>query len=79
MELQPSKLEQNISSRLLNLLLPCRNQMDNEQEGKDKFMLNSDKTSSAHMNLYYFLGVLMGVCIRTGSKMILDLPRIVWK
>ena len=42
-------------------------------------MLNSEKSSSSHLNLYYFLGVLMGVCIRTGAKMILDLPKVVWK
>ena len=42
-------------------------------------MLNSEKTSSSDLNLYYFLGILMGVCIRTGAKMILDLPRMVWK
>lgn len=79
MELQPNKLEQNISQHLLSLLLPCRNQLDNEQEGKDKFMLNSKKNSSSDLTLFYFLGVLMGVCIRTGAKMILDLPRVVWK
>ena len=79
MELQPGKLEQSVSSRLLNLLLPCSNQLYNEQEGKDKFMLNSEKTSATDLNQYYFLGVLMGICIRTGAKMILDLPRIVWK
>ena len=79
MELQPSKLEQRVSNRLLNLLLPCSNQLYNEQEGKDKFMLNSEKTSAADLNLYYFLGVMMGICIRTGAKMILDLPKIVWK
>lgn len=79
MELQPTKLEQSVSSRLLSLLMPCTNQLYNEQEGKDKFMLNSEKTSSSDLSLYYFLGVLMGVCIRTGAKMILDLPRMVWK
>jgi len=42
-------------------------------------MLNSEKTSSSDLNLYYFLGVLMGICIRTGAKMILDLPRMIWK
>lgn len=42
-------------------------------------MLNSAKSSSGNINLFYFLGVLMGICIRTGAKMILDLPRIVWK
>lgn len=79
MELQPSKLEQSVSNNLLDLLLPCSNQTYNESEGKDKFVLNSDKTSSSHLNQFYFLGVLMGACIRTGSKMILDLPKIVWK
>ena len=79
MELEPSKLEQRVSSNLLDLLLPCSNQLYGEQEGKDKFMLNSEKSSASSLNLYYFLGVLMGICIRTGAKMILDLPRVVWK
>lgn len=42
-------------------------------------MLNSEKTSSTFLSHYYFLGVLMGICIRTGAKMILDLPKVFWK
>lgn len=42
-------------------------------------MLNSEKNSAEDLNQYQFLGVLMGICIRTGAKMILDLPKMVWK
>jgi len=42
-------------------------------------MFNSKLQNAAYLNQYYFLGVLMGVCIRTGAKMILDLPRVIWK
>lgn len=29
--------------------------------------------------MFEFLGILMGVCIRTGAHLTLDLPQFVWK
>ena len=28
---------------------------------------------------FYFLGILMGICIRTGVCLPIDLPRSIWK
>ena len=31
------------------------------------------------MSLYEFIGILMGCCIRTGTHLALDLPKMFWK
>jgi hypothetical protein len=50
-----------------------------EQVGADRFVLNSKRTSPKDLGQYYFLGIMMGVCIRTGTIMMLDLPKSFWK
>jgi hypothetical protein len=42
-------------------------------------VLSPNKNSSHDLSLYEFLGILMGVCIRTGAHLNLDLPQFVWK
>jgi hypothetical protein len=79
-ELQPDKEKREKSGDdLLGLLLPCTNQKDNEQIGKDRFVLNTLKTSNKDLNHFYFLGILMGICIRTGVSLPVDLPMSIWK
>lgn len=78
-ELQPTKLEQGTSGRLLNLLVPSANQNQNEQIGRDRFVLNSQRVSAQDLSLYEFIGILMGICIRTGAKLGLQLPQLIWK
>jgi len=67
------------AEKLLGLLVPSPNQIDNEQIGKDRFVLNSRRNSAKDIGHYYFLGILMGICIRTGVCLPIDLPRSVWK
>jgi len=79
-ELQPDKVKREASAeKLLGLLVPSPNQIDNEQIGKDRFVLNSRRNSAKDIGHYYFLGILMGICIRTGVCLPIDLPRSVWK
>ena len=47
--------------------------------GKDNFVINPQKLSSHDLSLYNFLGLLMGVCIRTNTNLSINLPAIVWK
>jgi len=78
-ELQPTSLEILTNKYLINLLKPCANQRGREKFGKDKFVLNSQANGQRQLSQYEFLGVLMGVCIRTGSCLMLDLPQMFWK
>lgn len=78
-ELQPSRLERGTNQKLLDLLAPCTNQRDSEQVGKDKFVIQSGSTGQKELSRFEFLGILMGVCIRTGANLILDLPQFFWK
>ena len=59
--------------------MPTPNNRAAESEGKDKFVINPSRTSSQDLFLYEFLGILMGVCIRTGVHLTLDLPAVFWK
>jgi len=62
----------------LSLLIPTQNHQAGPI-GKGKFTLNPGKTGSNDLSHYEFLGILMGVCIRTGAHLTLDLPAFVWK
>lgn len=42
-------------------------------------MVNTAKSSAADLQQYYFLGILMGICARTGVIFSLDLPKMFWK
>lgn len=61
------------------MFVPSPNQLANEQIGKDKFVLNTRKTSNKELAYFQFLGILMGICIRTGVLFPINLPRSVWK
>lgn len=79
-ELAPSSDEQHPSApHLLGLLCPSRNMQRGSERGKENFTLHPGKTSPRELSLYHFLGVLMGVCIRTNTNLALNLPSFVWK
>jgi len=51
----------------------------NSERGKDNFVLHPQKVSPHDLSLFTFLGVLMGVCIRTNTNLAINLPSFVWK
>jgi len=62
------------------LILPSPNHRDNTGDHRDKYVLNPYACeSSESMEMLQFLGKLFGVCIRTGVKMMLYFPPIIWK
>jgi len=63
----------------LTLLIPSQNNYNQSGDSKDKFVINPSANSSLYMQLFEFLGLLMGCCIRTGVHLILDLTQIFWK
>ncbi len=46
---------------------------------REKYVINPSAKSSYQLQLFEFLGILMGECIRTGTHLTLDLPKILWK
>lgn len=63
----------------LPLLIPTPNGRDEAGTNRDCFLLNPAVKSCLHLNMFRFLGVLMGIAIRTGSPLSLNLAEPVWK
>ncbi|CAB0009589.1 unnamed protein product [Nesidiocoris tenuis] len=63
----------------LPLLIPTPNGRDETGTNRDCFLLNPHAKSPLHINMFKFLGMLMGVAIRTGSPLSLNLAEPVWK
>ncbi|XP_050578084.1 E3 ubiquitin-protein ligase HERC2 [Bombus affinis] len=63
----------------LPLLIPTPNGRDDNGTNRDCFLLNPMVDSPLHMNMFRFLGILMGIAIRTGSPLSLNLAEPVWK
>ncbi|XP_015113813.1 E3 ubiquitin-protein ligase HERC2 [Diachasma alloeum] len=63
----------------LPLFIPTPNGRDDSGTNRDCFLLNPTAKSSLHMNMFQFLGILMGIAIRTGSPLSLNLAEPVWK
>jgi other hect domain ubiquitin protein ligase E3 len=81
-ELQPSETSAGYTdtrSSALHLLCPTPNTKNKQGEGQDKYTLTPSSKSTADLLLYEFLGILMGCCIRTGVRLSLDLPSMIWK
>ncbi|EGR31900.1 hypothetical protein IMG5_100500 [Ichthyophthirius multifiliis] len=76
-ELQPNVLSSH--KRQLNLLCPSTNNLSKMGDSREKYVINPSAKSSYQLQLFEFLGILMGECIRTGTHLTLDLPRILWK
>ena len=79
MELQPSALNPYASFKNLNLLCPSPNNDAKLGRGRDKFVINPSAKSAYHLQLFEFLGILMGCSVRTGTHLTLDLPMLFWK
>ncbi len=77
LELQPKDVKGN--TKILKLLYPSSNNQAEKGDYKDKFVIRPIQNDNNILNQLEFLGVLMGVCIRTGVHLTLDLCSIFWK
>jgi hypothetical protein len=64
---------------LLPLLVPCPNRMGAVGPNQDKFVLNPGPSSPLALELMQFLGKIVGMALRHGLPMGLDLPATVWR
>ena len=67
------------NKKLLKLLHPTSNNLSEKGEYKDKFCITPSYNSNSALLYYEYLGVLMGICIRTGVHLTLDLCSLTWK
>ena len=64
------------TSAKINLLIPTQNNLNKKGEYKDKYTINP---KSEEYSQFEFLGFLMGICIRTGVYLPINLCSLVWK
>lgn len=63
----------------LDILINSKNKEGDAALGKENYSLNPQLCSSSDLAHLNFLGVLMGVCMRTNTVLSIELPTIFWK
>ena len=74
-----SMITDELYSNSLPLLIPTQNHKNNHGLGRDLWTINPSTTSPCHLEMYKFLGALMGMAFRAGHVMNLKFPSIFWK
>jgi len=70
---------QELQSGVVRLLIPTPNSITEVGYNRDRFLLNPSCTSDSDMEMFTFLGILMGVAVRTRKPLDLHLAPLVWK
>ncbi|XP_020630073.1 probable E3 ubiquitin-protein ligase HERC1 isoform X4 [Orbicella faveolata] len=70
---------QELQSYVVKLLIPTPNSITEVGYNRDRFLLNPAASSDSDLELFTFLGILMGVAIRTRKPLDLHLAPMVWK
>ncbi|XP_076870833.1 LOW QUALITY PROTEIN: E3 ubiquitin-protein ligase HERC2 [Brachyhypopomus gauderio] len=70
---------EELQNGLTPLLIVTPNGRDESGANRDCFLLNPTAKSPLHLSMFRFLGVLLGIAIRTGSPLSLYLAEPVWK
>jgi hypothetical protein len=68
-----------IQSTCLPLLIPTQNHKNDHGLNRDCWTINPSSTSPVHLEMYKFLGALIGMAFRSGHIMDLKFPSIFWK
>ncbi|XP_055518701.1 probable E3 ubiquitin-protein ligase HERC1 isoform X3 [Leucoraja erinacea] len=70
---------QELEMGIVDLLIPTPNVTAEVGYNRDRFLLNPSTCSEEHLLQFKFLGILMGVAIRTKKPLDLHLAPMVWK
>ncbi|DAZ99415.1 TPA: hypothetical protein N0F65_004048 [Lagenidium giganteum] len=70
---------EELHSSQLPLLLPTCNSQHNVGAGREKWVLNPGATSPTLLQMYEFLGKLMGVAVRSKQYLALNISTLIWK
>nr|KAE8944563.1 hypothetical protein PF009_g5752 [Phytophthora fragariae] len=77
------QLFNDISNELLAsgnpLFIPTQNNVMKAGEFRERFMPKPSSTSKELLQMFEFVGILMGCCLRTGVRLNLRLAPLVWK
>lgn len=68
-----------LESDSLPLLIKTANNRNNHGENRDCFIPNLKSNSPTHLDMFKFLGHLLGFSIRTLSALPLHFPPLFWK
>ena len=71
--------DDGLSKTVLPLFIPSANRQVAVGDNRDKFVPIPSSSSSLHLSLYEFFGKLLGIAIRTGVLMPLDLSSFFFK
>ncbi|KAK8803542.1 hypothetical protein WA158_001236 [Blastocystis sp. Blastoise] len=71
---------EDLFSTRFDLFVPCPNSSNEEGMNTEKYVPNPKyKNSSEAMDMYSFVGNIIGISIRTKQQLAMELPSIVWK
>ena len=68
-----------LQSTALSLFIPTPNAREQIGSNRHHFVPNPAARSPVELNMFRFVGRLMGLAMRTGELLYLDLPSIIWK
>ncbi|MDO9333735.1 MAG: hypothetical protein Q7T57_04350, partial [Dehalococcoidales bacterium] len=68
-----------LQSSSLSLFILCPNAREQIGQNRNHYVPNPSATSPIELAMFEFLGKLMGVAMRSGDLLALDLPSMVWK
>jgi hypothetical protein len=74
-----SVITEEINSSCLPLLIPTQNHKNDHGLGRDLWTINPSSTAPSHLEMYKFLGALMGMAFRAGQVLDLKFPSLFWK
>ena len=70
---------QELKSGAVPLLIPTPNAKNEIGYNRDRFLFNPSLTSEEYLKQFKFLGILLGVAIRTKKPLDLYLAPVIWK
>lgn len=65
--------------KALPLLIPTQNNKNNHGFNRDCWTINPASTRPKHLEMYKFLGALMGMAFKSGTVIDLKFPPLIWK
>jgi E3 ubiquitin-protein ligase HERC2 len=68
-----------LESEVLPLLIKTPNNRNNHGQNRDCFILNPSANSPTHLDMFKFMGCLIGYAIRTLSAIPFHFPSLFWK
>ena len=72
-------LTEELYSKCLPLLVPTQNNKNNHGLYRDCYTLDSSSTRPKHLEMFKFLGCLLGMAFKSGTVIDIRFPPLIWK